>query len=249
MSTGKLVAVGIGPGSLNEMTPHAREAIEQSDLIVGYSTYCDLIAPLTENKTVLSNGMRKEIDRCNAAIDAAVKGQRVAVISSGDAGIYGMAGLLMELLDKRGLNLPIEVTPGVTAAHAAAAVLGAPLMNDFATISLSDLMTPNEVIRQRLLAIAKADMVCVLYNPRSLKRHELFNFALETFRSERGDSGRMGFVQNASRTNERAWCGTYADCPVEEINMTTLVIFGNSTTEIVNGQLLTRRGYAKKEAF
>lgn len=249
MSIGKLIAVGIGPGGLTHLTPAAEQALKDCDLIVGYSTYCDLIAPLVKNKKILSNGMRQEIDRCNAAIDEAGKGLTVSVISSGDAGIYGMAGLLFELLDKRGIELPLEVIPGVTAANAAASILGAPLMNDFAVVSLSDLMTPADIIRKRLKNLAEADMVCVLYNPRSKKRLELFDYALELFKEARGPTACMGFVQNATRENERAWVGSYEACPTEEIDMTTVVLFGNSTTEVLNGHLLTRRGYKKKSEF
>ena len=169
---GKLFVVGIGPGSLDEMTYHARRAIEVSDVIVGYSTYVDLTEPLFSGKVVITGGMGMEVERCEAALREALLGRTVALISSGDAGIYGMAGLVLEIAQKKGIEHPeaIEIVPGVPAFVAAAALVGAPLMNDFASISLSDLMNPWEKIEKRLAAAASGDFVTCLYNPRSKKR-------------------------------------------------------------------------------
>ena len=167
-----IYVIGIGPGSRNLMTEEAIKAIEDSEVIVGYKTYINLITEFIGDKEVVQNGMRKEIERCKQAIEIAKTGKTVAVISSGDAGIYGMAGLILELITKQELDIPVKVVPGVTASIGAAAVLGAPIMHDFCHISLSDLMTPWEVIEKRLRLAAEADFVICLYNPRSKGRSE-----------------------------------------------------------------------------
>lgn len=240
---GKIFAVGIGPGSLSDLTPRAREAMEVSPVIVGYVKYCKMVEPLLMNKEVISTGMKAEVERCEMALRKAAAGATVAVISSGDAGIYGMAGLLIELAARDGLDVEIEVVPGVTAATAAAAVLGAPLMNDFAVISLSDLLTPSDAIRRRLEAVAAADMVCVLYNPRSMTRSDLFDYAVKVFGAARGADMLVGCVRHASRAEQKIWIGSLKGLPVEDVDMSTVVVFGCSSTEVVGGRMVTKRGY------
>ena len=167
-----IYVIGIGPGCRDLMTQEAISAMEDAEVIVGYKTYIKLVEDFIKDKEVVQNGMRKEVDRCQDAIDIAKTGKKVAVISSGDAGIYGMAGLILELITKQELDIPVKVVPGVTASIGAAAVLGAPIMHDFCHISLSDLMTPWEVIEKRLRLAAEADFVICLYNPRSKGRSE-----------------------------------------------------------------------------
>ena len=167
-----IYVIGIGPGCRDLMTQEAISAMEDAEVIVGYKTYIKLVEDFIKDKEVVQNGMRKEVDRCQDAIDIAKTGKKVAVISSGDAGIYGMAGLILELITKQELDIPVKVVPGVTASIGAAAVLGAPIMHDFCHISLSDLLTPWEVIEKRLRLAAEADFVICLYNPRSKGRSE-----------------------------------------------------------------------------
>ena len=167
-----IYVIGIGPGGKEYMTLEAIEAIKNSDVIVGYKTYINLIEDMISDKEVVQNGMRKEIDRCKMAVEIAKEGKDVAVVSSGDSGIYGMAGLILELVVKEDEDIKVKVVPGVTASIAAASVLGAPIMHDFCHISLSDLLTPWEVIEKRLRLAAEADFVVCLYNPRSKGRSE-----------------------------------------------------------------------------
>jgi cobalt-precorrin 5A hydrolase/precorrin-3B C17-methyltransferase len=244
VSNGKVWAVGIGPGADSDLTPRARAALAEAEVVVGYRPYCDSLGRLLEGKRVLASGMRQEVARCEEALREAAAGARVAVVSSGDAGIYGMAGLLLELAEARGMDdLAIEVVPGVTAAIAAAAVLGAPLANDFAVLSLSDCLTPRPDILRRLKAVAAADLVTVLYNPRSRSRHDLLDKALALF-AQTGRPGRLaGVVWNATRPNQRVWIGPLRRLPVREVDMSTVVVIGNAHTRLVSGRLVTVRGY------
>jgi precorrin-3B C17-methyltransferase len=245
-STHKVYAVGIGPGDIELLTPCARKAIENSDVIVGYSLYLEQIKDLISTKEIYSSGMTKEIDRCRIALARAVEGKTVSVISSGDSGIYGMAGLLFELKESDVYaKVNIEVIPGITAASAAAAVLGAPLMSDYVSISLSDIMTPKEIILKRIQAVAESDLVCVLYNPKSKKRTELFSETIEIFTKYRSNVY-VGIVKNASRENEEVIITAIKNIPYEKIDMTTLVVIGNSSTVYKNGKLYTPRGYKEK---
>lgn len=244
MSEGKIFAVGIGPGAADDMTPRAHTAIVNADVIIGYKTYCAQVEHITRGKTVISSGMRAEVERCNMAIDHAVQGKNVAVICSGDAGIYGMAGLILELIAARDeVDIDVEIVPGVTAATAAAAAVGAPLMNDFAVISLSDLMTSHEVIITRLKATADSGMTCVLYNPRSKKRTVLLDTALEIFTRVRGGEVAAALVRNASRENEYTWVGPLSGLRAAEVDMSTVIIIGSPNTVIRNGRMTTPRGY------
>ena len=238
----KLYVVGLGPGNLKNMTYEAREAIESADTVVGYQTYLDLIKPLLTGKDVVSSGMTREVERCREALRLAAEGRTVALVSSGDAGVYGMAGLVLELSPPE--NIEVVIVPGVSAVQAAAAVLGAPLMHDFAVISLSDLLTPWELIEKRLAAVAAADFVVALYNPRSKGRVRHIQRAQELLLASRSPQTPVGIVRNACRDGQEKILSTLAEMPLDSIDMFSLVIIGNSAT-YVDGQerMVTPRGY------
>lgn len=242
----KIYAIGIGPGASDLLAPRAKSILEKVDVVAGYTTYLDQIQDITAGKTIISSGMTGEVERCQAAIEYALKGKNVAVVSSGDAGIYGMAGLIMELISSRDLKIEVEVVPGITAATAAAAVLGAPLMNDFAVISLSDLLTVQEDIRKRITKIAEADLVCVLYNPASKKRRKLLSESLKEFCELRGGECVCGMVKNATRKDQETWVGILENFPLEMADMSTVIIIGNSQTVLENRRIYTKRGYEDK---
>ena len=247
---GKISVVGIGPGSLDDMTYRARRTIEEATTVVGYKRYVELIAELVAGKTVLDTGMTQEIDRCRAALKAASEGETVVVISSGDAGIYGMAGLVLELLVKMDEAERPEfggVIPGVSAMSAAAGLLGAPIMHDFVVISLSDLLTPWEIIQERAELAAQGDFVTALYNPRSNKRVGQINAVQDIFLRHRAPEIPVGIVTGASRTNEAVLISTLGEFTKEDINMFSLVIIGNSKTRQVGDWMITPRGYQKRE--
>jgi adenosylcobyric acid synthase len=248
----KLFVVGIGPGGLNHMTFEAHQAIEKADVVVGYKTYLDFIEPLLSGKEVVSSGMMREVERCSEALALAASGKLVALVSSGDAGIYGMAGLALELADaaKDGSPSPfakveIIVVPGVSAVQAAASVLGAPLMHDFAVISLSDLMTPLDTIRRRLRAAASADFVVALYNPRSKGRVTQIEEAAAILIAARGTEVPVGIVRNACRAGEERIITTLGEMLSHPIDMFSIVIIGNAATRLCDdGRMVTPRGYA-----
>ncbi len=238
-----ITVVGIGPGNMEDMTPRAKRAIEHADLIIGYRTYIDLVEPYFPGKQFISSGMREEVDRCRLALKKAQEGNAVAIISSGDSGIYGMAGIMLEIAHQDGSTVPIEIIPGITAASAAAAVLGAPIMHDFAVISLSDLLTPLELIYQRIECAATGDFVICLYNPKSKSRTEYIERARERILMVRKPDTPVGIVRNAGRENEEYDITTLADMLSCEINMFTVVIIGNSQTIVEDGRIITPRGY------
>lgn len=248
---GKITVVGIGPGSVEEMTPRVKTAIENADVIVGYKTYLNLISELIKEKNIIGTGMTGEIERCKLAIQNAVEGQNTVVISSGDAGVYGMAGLVLELL----LELPkenrpsVEILSGISSVFTAAAILGAPLMNDFAVISLSDLLTPWEQIEQRINAAAMGDFVIAIYNPKSKKRVQNIENAKNIILKYRDENTPVGIVWNAGRNDEKKVVTTLKNFTDEDISMFSLVIIGNSTTYEKDGYMITPRGYEKKELF
>ncbi|MBI5694348.1 MAG: precorrin-3B C(17)-methyltransferase [Nitrospirae bacterium] len=244
---GRLAVVGIGPGSELDMTPRARAAIENSDTVVGYTTYIKLVRPMLAGQEVVSTGMKSEAERCLDAVRLAVSGKRVALISSGDSGVYGMAGLTLEIMKEEGAeSLPFEVIPGVPAVCSSAASLGAPLMHDFAVISLSDLLTPLELIFKRLEAAASADFVIALYNPRSKGRPGYLEEACKVIMKHRSGTTPVGIVKDSRRDGEKVIVTTLAGLPVEEVDMTTMVIVGNSQTYRFMDYLVTPRGYKGK---
>lgn len=247
---GKLFIVGTGPGSLDHITPAARTAIERSQVIVGYGTYLDLIKDLLRDKEVVSTGMTQEVDRCRKAIEIARQGKIVAIISGGDPGVYAMAGLVFELLrsdDEKSETLPVvEVIPGISALNASASRLGAPLMHDFACISLSDRLTPWDMIEKRLTAAAAADFIIVLYNPRSKGRAGHLCRAREIVLKHRDPKTAVGIVKGAMRKQEMVIVTDLANMQDSDVDMQTTVIIGNSKTFVWNELLITPRGYGNK---
>jgi len=227
------------------MTPRARLAIEQSEIIAGYNTYIGLISSIIGGKKIIGRAMRQEVERARLAIDEALAGHTVAVVSSGDAGVYGMAGLVVEMI----MNLPensrpqFEIIAGISAVNAAAAILGAPLMHDFAIISLSDLMTPWELIQRRVRSAAAADFVIALYNPKSIRRVTHLDDVQKILLRFRDENTPVGIVTNAGREGESKIISTLADFTREDINMFSLVIVGNSQTFVEAGYMITPRGY------
>ena len=218
-------------------------AIASSDVVVGYSSYIDLITDLTAGKEVISSSMLQEVKRCEKALRIAAGGKVVTLVSSGDPGVYGMAGLAIEQAAEFGLNVRIEVVPGISAANSAASRLGAPLMLDFATISLSDLLVPWEQIARRLQAAAQADLVVALYNPRSHRRVRQLQEAARIFLECRAPATPVGIATALGMENESIVHSNLAEFLQEEIGMRSIVLIGNSTTCMVNGQMVTPRGY------
>lgn len=235
--------VGIGPGDPLDRTHRAERAINESTVVVGYTTYIELISDLIGDRDVISTGMTGEVERCHRALEEAHNGRIVALVSSGDPGVYGMAGLALEMCEAENINLPVEIVPGVTAASSAAARLGAPLMLDFACISLSDLLVSWEDIEQRLTAVAQAGMVCVLYNPRSQKRTENLTETRDIFLQQRPPSTPVGIGTAVGREDENICITTLDAMLEEEINMRSTVIIGNESAREVAGFMITPRGY------
>jgi len=252
---GTLFVVGIGPGGSEHITPAALQAIAAAQVVVGYKTYLDLIPQCLTGKEIVSSGMRQEIERCRQALALAAAGRTVALISSGDAGIYGMAGLVLELADgsveathapplQNPGDIDIRIIPGISAVQAAAARLGAPLMHDFAVISLSDLLTPWPLIRRRLEAATAADFVVALYNPKSRGRTLQITEAQEILCRHRGPETPVGIVRNACRPGEEVAVSTLACLLDHDIDMLSIVIVGNSQTRVdAAGRMVTPRGY------
>lgn len=241
----KMYVVGLGPGGPYEMTGRALEALEQSEVIVGYTVYVDLVRERFAHKELLATGMTKEVERCQLALQEALKGRTVAMVCSGDAGVYGMAGIMHEVA-KDYPEVTIEVVPGITAACSAAAVLGAPLIHDFALISLSDLLTPWEKIEKRLVLAAEADFVICLYNPSSKKRHDYLQKACELMLRHKAKETACGYVRNSGRIGEEATVCTLEALKKVQVDMFTTVIIGNSETCVLNGKLVTPRGYQNR---
>ncbi|APV45097.1 cobalt-precorrin 5A hydrolase / precorrin-3B C17-methyltransferase [Dehalogenimonas formicexedens] len=245
-SNGKLSVVGIGPGDFADMSFRARQAIDEAEVIVGYKMYLDLIRPLLAGKTLLSSGMTKEVDRTQEAVKSAGAGKNVALISSGDAGIYGMAGLAFEVAAEMKIPVEIVVVPGISAVSAAASLLGAPLMTDFCTISLSDYLTDWPRIEKRLEYASKADFVIALYNPKSRKRPHLLEKAVNILLNHRGGGTPVGIVSDAYRPEQMVVITDLENLPKQDVGMTSIVIIGNSQTEVIGGRMVTSRGYQKK---
>ncbi|MCI8300976.1 MAG: precorrin-3B C(17)-methyltransferase [Lachnospiraceae bacterium] len=238
----KLYVVGMGPGAYEEMTVRAVRALEQCQVIVGYTLYVDLVRRHFPGKEFLTTPMRQETERCRLALETARSGKTTAMICSGDAGVYGMAGVLFELRGNDA-QVDIEAVPGVTAAVSGAACLGAPLMHDFAVISLSDLLTPPEVIERRLRAAAEADFVICLYNPSSRKRADYLKRACDILLAFREESNLCGLVRNIGREGTESLICTLQELRDIQTDMFTTVYIGNSGTREVQGKLVTPRGY------
>ncbi|MBF1150470.1 MAG: precorrin-3B C(17)-methyltransferase [[Eubacterium] sulci] len=242
----KVYAVGLGPGGKEMMTEEAICAIEKSDVICGYTVYVDLITSMFPEKETFTTPMKKEIDRCKWALETAQSGKTVAMVCSGDSGVYGMAGLLLQLLHSY-KDVEVEVVPGITAAISGAAVLGAPVGHDFCVISLSDLLTPWDLIVKRLELAAEGDFITCLYNPRSKKRIEHLTTACNIMLKHRSEDTVCGWVKNIGREGEEYRICTLKELDNEPIDMFTTVFIGSSQTKLVDGKMVTPRGYEKHE--
>jgi len=235
--------VGMGPGDEKFMSMQARKAVEDSDIIVAYTLYAKLMKKIYPQKSYMTTGMKAEIDRCRLCIELAESNKKVALVCSGDPGVYGMASLVYELVEKDS-GIELVVVPGITAACSGAAVLGAPLNHDFCVISLSDLLTPYELIVKRLKAAIEGDFVIVLYNPSSKSRADYLMRACEVMLEAGADKGRAcGYVENIGREGTKAFVGTLEELRTKSVNMFTTVFIGNSESYIKNGKLITKRGY------
>ena len=237
----KLYVIGIGPGAEDQMTRKALDILRDVDVIAGYGVYVELVKPLFPDKEYLVTPMRKEVDRCRMAIDAAKEGRTVAMISSGDAGVYGMAGLCLELAADT--DVEVEVVPGVTAALSGGAVLGAPLTHDFAVISLSDLLTPWDKIEKRLELAGEADLSIALYNPSSHRRSDYLQKACDILMRQVKPETVCGVVRNIGREGESYQVMTLKELRDYKADMFTTVFIGNSQTMEINGRMVTPRGY------
>jgi precorrin-3B C17-methyltransferase len=248
--SGKIMVVGFGPGDVKHMTYRAKEALEESDVIVGYKTYVELIRPFLKDQEIIRTGMTEEVSRAQAAVKRAEEGKKVAVISSGDAGLYGMAGLVYEVLMAKGwreeTGVPVEIIPGISAINSCASLLGAPVMHDACTISLSDHLTPWELIKKRIEAAAMADFVIALYNPKSGRRTRQIVEAQQILLAHRSPDTPVGLVKSAYRQRQQVVLTTLKEMLEHEIGMLTTVIIGNSTTFVYDGKMITPRGYQRK---
>ena len=250
MQKGKLFVVGFGPGDFKHITTRAVEALQESDLIIGYKTYVDLIQDLLTEQTVVSTGMTEEVSRAQEAVKQAENGKKVAVISSGDSGVYGMAGLVYEVLIEKGwteaTGVEVEIVPGISSINSCASLLGAPIMHDSCTISLSDHLTPWELIAKRVEAAAQADFVIALYNPRSGRRTRQIVEAQNILLKYRSPETPVGLVKSAYRERQEVTITNLADMLNHDIGMLTTVIIGNSSTFLYDNKIITPRGYQKK---
>ncbi|GFO96038.1 precorrin-3B C(17)-methyltransferase [groundwater metagenome] len=248
-SQGKLYIVGIGPGAVEHLTEKARKALLESEYVIGNCTYLDQIASVIQNAKIIRSGMGGEVERAKKAVEFG-KEHVVSIISGGDANVYGMAGLVFEVAEKVG-DTEIEVIPGVTAVNAAASLLGAPIVNDFAVVSLSDLLTPATMIERRLRSAAEADFVIAIYNPKSRNRKENFGRAIEIIQKYRKDETPVGIVKNATRDGETVIATTLGKIMEfnDAIDMSTIVLIGNSESRLWNNRIITPRGYQRKYEY
>ena len=240
---GKLYVVGFGPGGYEHMTVKAVEAIKKADVVTGYTTYVEMLKEFFPDKHYIATPMMQEVKRCEMAVEEALKDQTVAMVSSGDSGIYGMAGIIYQ--GEAGEHADIEIEPGrgVTAASAAASVLGAPLMHDFAVISLSDLMTPLDLIMKRVDCAGQGDLIVCLYNPKSRKRTGYVEQAADILMKYRDKETPVGIVRHAGRKGESSCITTLEHLKDADIDMFSVVIIGNSQTYVEGGRMITPRGY------
>lgn len=239
-----IYVVGLGPGDDKQMTPQAKEAIARSGVVAGYKAYIELIRGKILGKRVIESGMTGEVSRCEQAVQAALDGNTVTMVCSGDAGIYGMASLIFEIA--QGKDVSVEVVPGITAACSGAALLGAPLSHDFCVISLSDLLTDQEVIDKRIEAAAAADFCCAIYNPMSHKRRDKLARMCDIMLRYRDAQTVCGWVKNIGREGQQAVYTTLGELRGAQVDMFTTVFVGNSTTCLLDGRMVTPRGYDKK---
>ncbi|SNQ60100.1 precorrin-3B C(17)-methyltransferase [Candidatus Methanoperedens nitratireducens] len=249
LSQGKLYIVGIGPGAVEYLTKKAEKALLGSEYVVGNGTYLDQMAEVIKGAKIIRSGMGGEVERARKAVELS-REHVVSIISGGDANVYGMAGLVLEVAEKEG-DVEVEIIPGVTALSAAASLLGAPVVSDFAVISLSDLLTPTDVIERRLNSAAEADFVIAIYNPKSRNRRQNFGKAVEIIRKYRSDDTPVGIVKNATREGETVITTTLGKIMDynETIDMSTLVLIGNSESRLWGNRIITPRGYQRKYEY
>ena len=241
---GKIIVAGIGPGSKQDITPAVLEAVRQADVIVGYKYYFQFIQPyVSDGCECIDTGMKKERQRAEQAFEMAEQGKTVVVISSGDAGIYGMTPLIYEMRRERGSDIEIESLPGISAFQKAASLLGAPIGHDMCVISLSDLMTPWEVIERRIIAAAVGDFVTAIYNPKSHGRYWQLYRLQELFLQNRSAETPLGYVRQAGRDDECIKVTTLGEFDPEDVDMFTVILVGNSQSYIADGKIITPRGY------
>lgn len=250
--TGKLYIVGVGPGHHDHMTFRAKDAIKESDTIVGYETYVNLVQDLIEGKDVYRYAMTQEVERAHQCIDLAKSGKTVSLVSSGDPGIYGMAGLIYEILAEFGWNpkdgLPVEIIPGVSALNSCASIIGSPLMTDFAVLSMSDLLVPWEIITKRVEAAAQGDFVIVIYNPSSKKRIHQLQDARKIILKYRKSTTPVAIIKGAFRNSQSVVLTDLENLPnhSDKLGMISTVIIGNSSTYTYKDLMINPRGYKSK---
>ncbi len=247
---GKLYVIGFGPGSFEHITERARTAILECEIIIGYQTYVDLLKDLLSEQVIISTGMTEEVSRAQEAVKQAEQGKNVAVISSGDAGVYGMAGLVYEVLIEKGwqkdTGVEVEIIPGISAINSCASLLGAPVMHDACTISLSDHLTPWKLIEKRIEAAAQADFVIAFYNPKSGRRTKQIEEAQRILLNYRSPDTPVGLVKSAYRNRQNVVVTNLKEMLNHEIGMLTTVIVGNSATFLYDDLMITPRGYQNK---
>lgn len=237
---GKIYVVGLGPGNKENMTFRAYDVLKNSDIIIGYKTYVDLIEDMFPDKKIIKSYMKKEVARCEETLKLALEGNIISLISSGDAGVYGMAGLMLEIANGQ---VEVEIVPGITSANASASLGGAPIVHDSVNISLSNLLTDWELIKKRIDLASQGDFVITLYNPKSSGRPELINEARDIMLKYKRKDTLVLIARNVGREGENYDITTLDKMLDYEINMFSTVIIGNSNTKVVNNKMITPRGY------
>lgn len=237
---GKIYVVGLGPGNKENMTFRAYDVLKNSDIIIGYKTYVDLIESMFPDKKIIKSYMKKEVARCEETLKLALEGNIISLISSGDAGVYGMAGLMLEIA---GGQVEVEIVPGITSANASASLGGAPIVHDSVNISLSNLLTDWELIKKRIDLASQGDFVITLYNPKSSGRPELINEARDIMLKHKRKDTPVLIARNVGREGENYDITTLSEMLDYEINMFSTVIIGNSNTKVLNNKMITPRGY------
>lgn len=237
---GKIYVVGLGPGNKENMTFRAYDVLKNSDIIIGYKTYIDLIEGMFPDKKIIKSYMKKEVARCEETLKLALEGNIISLISSGDAGVYGMAGLMLEIADGQ---VEVEIVPGITSANASASLGGAPIVHDSVNISLSNLLTDWELIKKRIDLASQGDFVITLYNPKSSGRPELINEARDIMLKHKRKDTPVLIARNVGREGENYDITTLSEMLDYEINMFSTVIIGNSNTKVINNKIITPRGY------
>lgn len=241
--SGKIYVVGTGPGAKEYICPVAMEAMSKSDIIIGYKTYIKLIEPFIKGKELISSSMKKEVERCEEVLRLAETGKTVSLISSGDPGVYGMSGIMLEVVAANNSQIEIEIVPGISAANSAATLLGAPLMNDYVVLSLSDLLSPWELIEKRLHAAGSGDFVICVYNPRSKTRIKQLDMAIDILMEYKTPDTPVGIVKHAMREKQEVHITDLKQLKDQDIDMFTTLIIGNSQTILSGKKMLTKRGY------